>query len=154
MNAKPISFNPSLSGVTTLVRRRPFSTLVLVGALSVVGLTALKTNAVQAPVASPAAIPSTYELQSLVLTGDNSGTANILLDDFVLNVSFDFEAHEDSYGVLGSEFTAIDVTQLSVNSVVTRDGTQFSDFTDSSDHRNINALIAGYMMKNRLGEDA
>ncbi|AOA58298.1 hypothetical protein [Acinetobacter larvae] len=153
MNAKPISFNPGLSGVTTLVRRRPFSALVLCSALGAVGFSTVKSDAV-APVASPAAIPSTYELQSLVLTGDNSGTANILLDDFALNVSFDFEAIPDSYGVPGSEFTAIDVTQLSVNTVTTRDGNQFSDFTDYNDHRNINALIAGYMMKNRLGEDA
>ncbi|AOA58185.1 hypothetical protein [Acinetobacter larvae] len=152
MNAKPISFNPGLSGVTTLVRRRPLSTLLLVSSLSLVGLTAFNTNAVQAPAAIPTNAPSTYELQSLILTGDNSGTANILLDDFVLNVSFDFEVVPDSYGVPGSEFTAIDVTQLSVNTVTTRDGTEFSDFTDSNDHRNINALIAGYMMKNRLVE--
>ncbi|WP_435722163.1 hypothetical protein [Acinetobacter baumannii] len=34
------------------------------------------------------------------------------LDSFRLNVSFDFEAHPDSYGVPGSEFTAVDITQL------------------------------------------
>ncbi len=40
------------------------------------------------------------------------------LDSFRLNVSFDFEAHPDSYGVPGSEFTAVDITQLTVNAGV------------------------------------
>ncbi|KCX50715.1 hypothetical protein J528_4285, partial [Acinetobacter baumannii 135867] len=54
---------------------------------------------------TPKTQPSTYSVLTAKITGKHSGVAVIKLDSFRLNVSFDFEAHPDSYGVPGSEFT-------------------------------------------------
>ncbi|KOR72984.1 hypothetical protein A9949_11805, partial [Acinetobacter baumannii] len=59
---------------------------------------------------TPKTQPSTYGVLTAKITGKHSGVAVIKLDSFRLNVSFDFEAHPDSYGVPGSEFTAVDIT--------------------------------------------
>ncbi len=64
---------------------------------------------------TPKTQPSTYGVLTAKITGKHSGVAVIKLDSFRLNVSFDFEAHPDSYGVPGSEFTAVEITQLTVN---------------------------------------
>ncbi|WP_322853300.1 hypothetical protein [Acinetobacter baumannii] len=53
---------------------------------------------------TPKTQPSTYGVLTAKITGKHSGVAVIKLDSFRLNVSFDFEAHPDSYGVPGSEF--------------------------------------------------
>lgn len=154
MNVKTQPFNPSL---TALVLRRPFSVFVLCGALSITGLVALSNSnhskAIAQP-AIPAIAPSSYSLKDLSITGIDSGTAVIKLDDLTVNVSFNFETHEDNYGVPGSEFTAVEITQLSVDHIVNDDGTEFRDFTNYNDHYNINQLIAVYIEKNRLVEAA
>lgn len=75
------------------------------------------------------------------ITGKHSGVAVIKLDSFRLNVSFDFEAHPDSYGVPGSEFTTVDITQLTVNEITDINGKSYNDFTEFEDIRNINSLL-------------
>ncbi|VCX11408.1 hypothetical protein BANRA_00014 [Acinetobacter baumannii] len=86
------------------------------------------------------------------ITGKDSGVAVIKLDSFRLNVSFDFEAYPDSYGVPGSEFTAVDITQLTVNEITDING---NDFTEFEDIRNINGLLKGFIERNwwRLKDD-
>lgn len=154
MNVKTQPFNPS---ITTLVLRRPFSIFVFCSAISITGLIALSSSnhskAIAQP-AIPAIIPSSYSLKDLSITGVDSGTAVIKLDDLTVNVSFEFEAHEDNYGVPGSDFTAVEVTRLNVDRIANDSGTEFRDFTNYNDHYNINQLIAVYIEKNRLVEAA
>lgn len=101
---------------------------------------------------TPQTQPSSYGVQTAKITGKTSGVAVIKLDGFRVNVSFDFEAHPDSYGVQGSEFTAVDVTQLTINEITDVNGKSYSDFTDYNDHRNINALLKGFIERNKLVE--
>lgn len=101
---------------------------------------------------TPQTQPSDYGVQTAKITGKTSGVAVIKLDDFRVNVSFDFETHPDSYGVQGSEFTAVDVTQLTINEITDINGKSYSDFTDYNDHRNINALLKGFIERNKLVE--
>ena len=90
---------------------------------------------------TPKTQPSTYGVLTAKITGKHSGVAVIKLDSFRLNVSFDFEAHPDSYGVPGSEFTAVDITQLTVNEITDVNGKSYNDFTEFEDIRNINGLL-------------
>ena len=99
----------------------------------------------------PSPAPVKHSLQSVAITGDNTGTAVIALNDFMLNVQFRFEAHNDDYGVTGHDFTAIEITNLD-EIKVTAGGVEFRDSTTADDHRNINLLIATYIEKNRLVE--
>jgi hypothetical protein len=101
---------------------------------------------------TPQTQPSYYGVQTAEITGKTSGIAVIKLDGFRVNVSFDFETHPDSYGVQGSEFTAVDVTQLTINEITDINGKSYSDFTDYNDHRNINALLKGFIERNKLVE--
>ncbi len=101
---------------------------------------------------TPQTQPSSYGVQTAKIIGKSSGIAVIKLDGFRVNVSFDFEAHPDSYGVSGSEFTAVDVTQLTINEITDVNGKPYSDFTDYNDHRNINALLKGFIERNKLVE--
>lgn len=81
-----------------------------------------------------------------------SGVAVIKLDEFRIQVSFDFEAHPDSYGVPGSDFTAVEITNLAVDQITDANGNPYNDFTDYNDHRNINLLLSGFIEKNKLVE--
>lgn len=101
---------------------------------------------------TPKTQPSTYGVLTAKITGKHSGIAVIKLDSFRVNVSFDFEAHPDSYGVPGSEFTAVDITQLSVNEITDINGKSYNDFTEHEDIRNINALLKGFIERNKLVE--
>lgn len=101
---------------------------------------------------TPKTQPSTYGVLTAKITGKHSGVAVIKLDSFRVNVSFDFEAHPDSYGVPGSEFTAVDITQLSVNEITDINGKSYNDFTEFDDIRNINALLKGFIERNKLVE--
>ncbi|ANC38161.1 hypothetical protein [Acinetobacter baumannii] len=103
---------------------------------------------------TPKTQPSTYGVLTAKITGKHSGVAVIKLDSFRLNVSFDFEAHPDSYGVLGSEFTAVDITQLTVNEITDVNGKSYNDFTEFEDIRNINGLLKGFIERNKLVEAA
>lgn len=101
---------------------------------------------------TPKTQPSTYGVLTAKITGKHSGVAVIKLDSFRLNVSFDFEAHPDSYGVPGSEFTAVDITQLTVNEITDVNGKSYNDFTEFEDIRNINDLLKGFIERNKLVE--
>ena len=85
-------------------------------------------------------------------TSANSGTAVIRLDGFTLDVSFDFERINDSYGVPGSEFTNADITNLSVDKVMDTSGYPIRDFTDFNDHLTINAMLVAHMLQNKMLE--
>ena len=97
-------------------------------------------------------IPEVTTVAAMELTSETSGSAVIRLDNFTLDVSFDFEPFEDSYGVPGSEFTAVDVTSLDEVTVSDALGNPYNDFTNHIDHQNFNALIKGYIEKHRLVE--
>lgn len=130
------------------------SVAVLVGSVTVGALAfsypALNTESnLSFQIPSPA--PVKHSLQSVAITGDNTGTAVIALNDFMLDVQFRFEAHNDDYGVTGHDFTAIEITNLD-EIKVTADGVEFRDFTTADDHSNINLLIATYIEKNNLVE--
>ncbi len=101
---------------------------------------------------TPKTQPSTYGVLTAKITGKHSGVAVIKLDSFRLSVSFDFEAHPDSYGVPGSEFTAVDITQLTVNEITDINGKSYNDFTEFEDIRNINGLLKGFIERNKLVE--
>ncbi|WP_227518527.1 hypothetical protein [Acinetobacter sp. MF4642] len=96
--------------------------------------------------------PSEYQLLALRMTGDNHGEAVIRLDGFRVTARFEVEAFPDSYGVPGSEFTAVDVTSLDEVIVSDALGNPYNDFTNHIDHQNFNALIKGYIEKHRLVE--
>lgn len=95
-------------------------------------------------------IPEVTTVAAMELTSKTSGNAVIRLDNFTLDVSFDFEPFEDSYGVPGSEFDTAEITQLSVDHITDEYGNPFPDFTDYNDHRNINEMLVQHMIKNRL----
>lgn len=145
MNVNAIPFNHiKVTGVTALV-------LIAVLA-SCEYKTAQSSFATTTQAFTPQIQPSSYGVQTVKIIGETSGIAVIKLDGFRVNVSFDFEIHPDSYGVPGSEFTAVDVTQLTINEITDVNGKSYNDFTDYNDHRNINALIKGFIERNKLVE--
>jgi len=141
MTTKPYHVNPNLVGL---------SILSVLGAISV-GTLAFESKQ-PTPQYEVRVAPVDAGVQSLHLTSDTSGVAAIKLDEFLIYVSFDFEAHPDSYGVPGSDITAIDITNLAIDKITDVDGKSYSDFTDYNDHRNINLLLAGFIEKNKLVE--
>ena len=153
MNTKPNSINPI---VTHRVQLIGFFKVALISGLFTTGAIALvvdqKATEYKPPVNVPNVTPSEYGIQALKLTSDKSGIAVIKLDSFLVLVSFDFESHPDSYGVPGSEFTAVDITNLAIEKITDVNGQEWNDFTDYNDHRNINQLIIGYIERNRLVE--
>lgn len=140
MNAKNHPFNTSYKVLA-------ISAVVTLGALSFLTPSEAETQ----PTFSHAQ-PSEYGVQSLQLTSDNSGVAVIKLDEFRIQVSFDFEAHPDSYGVAASDFTTVEITNLAIDKVSDANGNAYSDFTDYNDHRNINLLLSAFIEKNNLAE--
>lgn len=153
MNTKPNSINPNIAH---RVQQFGFIKVAIVSGLITTGAIALaydsKPTEYKPPVTSPNTTPTVYEVQKLTLDSKHSGTAKIKLDNYILQVGFDFQAHPDSYGVPGSEFTAIEITNLSIDDVKSINGAEFSDFTDYNDHRNINQLIASFIERHQLVE--
>lgn len=141
MNTKSYRFNPNMVGLSIL------------SAIGMLSLGALAFESKQSALHYEVRIaPVETGVQSLQLTSDTSGVAVIKLDEYRIHVSFDFEAHPDSYGVPNSDFTAIDITNLAIDKITDVDGMSYSDFTDYNDHRNINLLLAGFIEKNKLVE--
>jgi len=125
-------------------------TLFTVGAI---GLTYdQKSTEYKPAVVVPNTAPSSYSIQALKVTSDSAGMAVVKLDSFLLKVSFNFESHQDSYGVPGSEFTAVDITNLAIDEIQDINGKEYNDFTDYNDHRNINQVIVNYIERNRMVE--
>lgn len=131
----------------------PFNSLkvTLVAATVTIGALAFayKPEIHKAP-AQHNSIPEFTAVAAMDISDDHSGTAVIRLDNFTLDVSFDFEQFEDSYGVPGSEFETAEITQLSIEHITDEYGNPFPDFTDYNDHRNINEMLVQHMIKNRL----
>ncbi|WP_212388440.1 hypothetical protein [Acinetobacter junii] len=96
--------------------------------------------------------PSYYGVMTLKLTSDITGEAVINLDGFRVPVKFVFDKHPDSYGVPGSEFTAVDIIKLEIGQITDFKGNKYRDFTIFDDHRNINAQLAAYIEKHKLVE--
>lgn len=96
--------------------------------------------------------PSYYGVMTLKLTSDITGEAVINLDGFRVPVKFVFDTHPDSYGVPGSEFTAVEIINLEIGQITDANGNNYKDFTIYDDHRNINAQLAAYIEKNKLVE--
>jgi hypothetical protein len=96
--------------------------------------------------------PTQTAVAAMHFNSDHSGTAVIRLDGFTLDVSFDFERINDSYGVPGSEFTNADITNLSVDKVMDTSGYPITDFTDFNDHLTINAMLVAHMLQNKMLE--
>ncbi|MBJ8452986.1 hypothetical protein I6M90_13635 [Acinetobacter bereziniae] len=153
MNTKPNSINPI---VTHRVQPMGFFKVAAISGLVTVGAVGLtydqKATEYKPPVSIPNVTPSTYTVDALTITPETSGKAVIKLDSFLVLVSFDFESHPDSYGVPGSEFTAVDITNLAVEKITDVNGNDWNDFTDYNDHRNINHMIVGYIERNKLVE--
>lgn len=153
MNIKPNSINPA---VTHRVQPFGFIKVAALAGLFTTGVIAFAYNPdsteYKPPVAIPAITPSTYEVQTLKLDSDHSGNAVIKLDDYILKVGFDFDKYPADYGVHGSEYTEVEVYNLAVDNVKSIYGAEFNDFTVDADHRAINQLIAGFIMRNKLVE--
>ena len=137
MNAKPKSFNA-------------FTAAVLTASVSI-GALAYNFKPFQPAPSSDFNVQIVDSgVQSLKLTSETTGVAVIKIDEYRLYVNFDFEAHPDSYGVPGSDFTAVDITNLEIEKVLDKNGNAFQDFTDDNDIRNINLLIATFIERNNL----
>lgn len=153
MNTKPHSINPSLTHSVQLLNR--FKIAIVTGLLTV-GAIALAHDQTATPYKTPVAIPnvtpSTYNIDTLKLTSDTSGIAAIKLDSFLAKVSFDFDTRADNDGVPGTEFTAVDITNLAIDEITDVNGKDWNDFTDYNDHRNINQMIVSYIERNKLVE--
>ena len=153
MNTKQHSINPI---VTHREQPTGFFKVALISGLLTTGAIALvidqKATEYKPAVVVPNTAPSSYSIQALKVTSDSSGMAVIKLDSFLLKVSFDFESHADNYGVPGSEFTAVDITNLAIDEIKDINGKEYNDFTDYNDHRMINQIIVGYIERNKLVE--
>ena len=153
MNTNPNSINPA---VTHRVQHMGFFKVAAISGLFTVGAIGLtydqKATEYKPSISAPNVTPSTYSISALKLTSETSGKAVIKLDSFLVLVGFDFESHPDSYGVPGSEFTAVDITNLAIDEIKDINGKEYNDFTDYNDHRNINQIIIGYIERNRLVE--
>ncbi|WP_353171283.1 hypothetical protein [Acinetobacter rudis] len=151
MNVKTQSINPSTIG---LMLRRPFSALVLAVTLPITGLFIYSGKANQQVTlpAISAYTPSTYGVEFLELTSPTTGKAVIKLDDLTVNVSFILELVPSTHGVYGSEYNEVYVQELFVDRIVNESGDEYTDFTTSNDHFNINQLIVAHLYKNKLVE--
>ncbi|HAV6222676.1 hypothetical protein [Acinetobacter baumannii] len=146
MNVKTVSNKHKVTGITAIA--------VLVALGSCEYRTANSSVPSNYSYESEQVVASEYELLAVKKTGENSGEAVIRIDGFKLNVSFDFDGVADSYGVAGSDFTAAEITNLSIESVTDLSGKPWNDFTNHDDHKNINILLAGYIDRNKWLEAA
>ena len=153
MNTKPNSINTTL--IHSIQPLNRFKIAIVTGLLTV-GAIALAYDQTASPYTPPVTIPnvitSTYNIDALKLTSDTSGIAVIKLDSFLLKVSFDFDTRPDNDGVPGTEFTAVDITNLAIDEITDVNGEDWNDFTDYNDHRNINQMIVSYIERNKLAE--
>jgi len=99
----------------------------------------------------PISKPTKYGVSAIKLDNSkNTGEAVIKLDGFFIYTSFDFTEREENYGVIGSEYQVIQITNLAIDRITSLNGHEYNDFTDRDDHRNINTLIATHIEKNHL----
>ncbi len=152
MNAKLNPINPA---VTHSVQPKRFFQVFALSALITTGVAAFihepKATEYKPPLASEY-IPSTYAVQTVEITSMSTGYAVIQLDDFTVKFPFSYEAHKDSNGVPGYDFTAVEIKELGEIKVFDEKGNPYRDFTDQIDHRNFNNVLVGFIEKNHLVE--
>lgn len=95
-------------------------------------------------------VPNQTSVAALKLTSETTGYAVVRLDEYTLDVSFDYEKFTNDYGVPGSEFDDAMITSLTIDKVHDVLGNSVSDFTDHNDHYNINQMLITHMHKNRM----
>ena len=115
------------------------------------GAYALVTEKQEPRATFPINQPTEYGIAAITLDSKHSGKAVIKLDGFFVYTSFDFTAHEENYGVIGSEHEVIEITNLAIDRITSMNGHEYNDFTSREDHQNINALIATHIERNHLG---
>ncbi|WP_151742786.1 MULTISPECIES: hypothetical protein [unclassified Acinetobacter] len=95
---------------------------------------------------------STYGVAQLSITSKNTGTGLINLDGFLVPVDFKFDAYPSDYGVHGTEYVAVEITQLDIGQILNKNGKQSDDFTNFQDHKNINEALKNFIEVNKLVE--
>ncbi|WP_407323613.1 hypothetical protein [Acinetobacter pittii] len=143
------------------VKATPYKYYLVIGVSAVMATVTLSNCGFQTAESStntnnvfvPNTTPSVYSVKTAQITGKDSGIASVNLDGFTLDFDFKYSVHKDDYGVPGSDFIAVDITELGEISVKDANGNPYKDFTDYIDHRNINALLIGFIEKNRLVEE-
>ncbi|TVT82735.1 hypothetical protein [Acinetobacter colistiniresistens] len=123
-----------------------------VGGGALIG-TKLTHSQTEAPVYTFGNTQSDYGVMAVQITSESTGKAVVNLDGFRVYTSFDFDSFEDSNGQLGGEFTAIEITNLSVDKVLNMYGDDYGDFTNKNDIRNMISIITAHIVKNKMVEE-
>ncbi|MAK30425.1 MAG: hypothetical protein CL490_07985 [Acinetobacter sp.] len=141
--------------MNTKSNRFNYSAVTLLTACTIVAGMTLACHPAASPVVPShyTTAPSVYGVKDIKLTSKDTGIATIRLDDFILKANFQFETHPDSYGVVGSDFTAVNIINLYDIEISDLKGNKYRDFTNYEDHLNINNLIATYVENNKLTEE-
>ena len=150
MEQKTIEGNSALHFAKVVFASWATASIALVAVMATVS--SCDYQAARSSATTQQVLHSYYGVMALKLTSENSGEAVINLDGFRVPVKFVFDKHPDSYGVPGSEFTAVDITNLEIGQITDANGNNYKDFTIFDDHRNINAQLAAYIEKNKLVE--
>lgn len=95
---------------------------------------------------------STYGVTQLSITSQNTGTGLINLDGYLVPLDFEFVSYPSNYGVLGTEYTAVDITNLEIGQILNPNGKKVDDFTNFQDLKNINEALKNFIEVNKLVE--
>lgn len=142
----------------TLNHNRPSIALqmkhVALGVALLTGLTGAYVLASEKPTpvvtTYPVSKPSEYGISAIKLDSPTSGQAVLKLDGFYVYTSFDFAAHEENYGVIGSEHEVVEINNLAIDRITSINGHEYNDFTTRDDVINIKNLVANHIEKNHL----
>ena len=150
MNLKPTSINPT---VTHRVQRFGFIKAVALSGLFTTGALPLAYNPQFTEYKLPTSIhaPAQNAVAAMAIKPD-TGSAVIRFEGYTLDVSFQYIAVDDDYGVPGSEFKNAEIVQLNVDQVLDSNNNIARDFTDFNDHLHINQMLVAHMLKNQLLE--
>lgn len=83
----------------------------------------------------------------LTAVGVDQGKAKIGLDDYTINVAFDYQVGEIKDRISGEKYIEVEVT--SIHDVIVKDlnGKPVNDFTDYQDHQQFAAMIRHKLME-------
>lgn len=94
---------------------------------------------------------SDYGVLAVQITSETTGQAVVNLDGFRVYTSFDFKTFEDTNGQIGGEYTAVDITNFSVDRVFAGADRPYSDeIINADDIRNMISVITAYIEKNKM----
>ena len=96
-------------------------------------------------------VPAQNSVAAMAIKPD-TGSAVIRFEGYTMDVSFQYIAVDDDYGVPGSEFKNAEIVQLNVDQVLDSKNNIARDFTDFNDHLHINQMLVAHMLKNQLLE--